>query len=111
MSAIKKAMGIKSRYFLISDVRKFIRNNPEFKSKSAEPGETMKVLLVAALNELRLCTRSLQAPNPKLIQRIERKLEPFDLASTPSHKTLRNYPLRISNHISESFQSDYALHK
>jgi hypothetical protein len=32
MSAVKRAMGIRSRYFFLSDVCKFIRNNPTFTS-------------------------------------------------------------------------------
>lgn len=37
MSAIKKAMGIKGRYFFLSDVRKFIRDHPDFKVRDAYP--------------------------------------------------------------------------
>lgn len=32
MGAVKRAMGIRSRYFFLSDVRSFIRNNPGFTS-------------------------------------------------------------------------------
>ncbi len=70
MSAVKKAMGIKSRHFFASDVRKFIRDNPGFKSKdSTFEGDTLKSLLGEALEYL----RSSAAPN-KLVLRIERKL-------------------------------------
>jgi hypothetical protein len=70
MSAVKKAMGVKGRYFFVSDVRTFIRENPDFKSKdSTFDGDTFKSLLGEALEYL----RSGSAPN-KLVQRIERKL-------------------------------------
>lgn len=69
MSAVKKAMGVKGRYFFLSDVRTFIREHPDFKSKdSTFEGDTLKGLLEEALNYLR------QGAPPKLVQRIERKL-------------------------------------
>jgi len=69
MSAVKKAMGVKGRYFFLSDVRTFIRENPDFKSKdSTFEGDTFRGLLEEALDYLR------QGAPPKLVQRIERKL-------------------------------------
>ena len=37
MSAVKKAMGIKGRYFFLSDVRKFIREHPDFRVRDVYP--------------------------------------------------------------------------
>jgi hypothetical protein len=37
MSAVKKAMGIKARYFFLSDVRMFIREHPDFKIRDVYP--------------------------------------------------------------------------
>ena len=73
MSAVKKAMGIKSRNFYVSDVRKFIRDNTDFTSKPAAGGaDTFKSLLVAALDTLR--TNNFNAMDRSLVTRIERKL-------------------------------------
>jgi hypothetical protein len=37
MSAVKKAMGITGRYFFLSEVRKFVRDNPNFRVRDAYP--------------------------------------------------------------------------
>ena len=37
MSAIKKAMGIKCRYFFLSDVQKWMRKNPQFQLRDSYP--------------------------------------------------------------------------
>jgi hypothetical protein len=37
MSAIKRAMGITGRYVFMSDVRKFLRANPNFQIRDAYP--------------------------------------------------------------------------
>ena len=70
MSAIKSAMGIRSRYFLVSDVKQFLRDNPDFKSKRNAPGETFQALLAEALEALKSSPKGSMG----LINRIERKL-------------------------------------
>ena len=37
MSAIKRAMGITSRYFFLSDVRRWLRANPNFREQDIYP--------------------------------------------------------------------------
>jgi hypothetical protein len=37
MSAVKRAMGISGRYFFLSDVRKFIRDHPDFRVRDVYP--------------------------------------------------------------------------
>jgi len=71
MSAVKKAMGITSRNFFVSDVRQFLRENPGFKSKdSTYTGDTFKGLLEEALKAL----SGREDHCPKLIMRIHTKL-------------------------------------
>ena len=72
MSAIKKAMGIKSRYFLVSDVQKFLRDNADFKTRKEKSGDTFKSLLEEAVQILR--TPGTTKVPLKLVQRIESKL-------------------------------------
>jgi hypothetical protein len=70
MSSLKSAMGIRSRYFLVSDVVQFLKDNPDFKSKRNAPGETFQALLAEALEVLRASPKASMG----LINRIERKL-------------------------------------
>jgi hypothetical protein len=70
MSSLKAAMGVRSRYFLVSDVKQFLRDHPDFKSNRAPSGETFQRLLGEALVALKLSPK----PPRNLLQRIERKL-------------------------------------
>lgn len=76
MCAVKKAMGIKSRNFFLSDVRKFIRENPEFTSKKTAPADTFKSLLVETLGWLKAIRANASHGSDvgKLINRVEKKL-------------------------------------
>ena len=60
MSALRRAMGIKSRYFFLSDVRKYMRDHPDFTSsqfyhrkecRCAACGEKQAARLAAVSNE------------------------------------------------------------
>lgn len=78
MCAVKKAMGVKGRKVFVSDIRKFIRDNPDFSSKRVlVTGDTYKGLLVEAVNVLKGRPPYSEFP-PKvqadLVARIERKL-------------------------------------
>lgn len=60
MSAIKRAMGIRSRYFFLSDVRKWLRAHPEFRLEDVYPKKPQLNANGQASNEA-----GLSAPSPK----------------------------------------------
>ena len=70
MTALKRAMGIRGRYFFIADVRRWLRQHPEFDGKRATSGsrDTWRTLL----SEARPCVE--RAGEASLLDRIERKL-------------------------------------
>jgi hypothetical protein len=70
MSSLNSAMGVRSRYYLVSDVKQFLLDNPDFKSKRAASGETFHRLLEEALAALKMSPK----PPRILVHRIERKL-------------------------------------
>ena len=90
MSSLKAAMGVRSRYFLVSDVKQFLRDNPDFKSKRADSGETFQRLLEEALVALKLSPK----PPRNLVQRIERKLA---TAPAKAHSKRRGTPASVQS--------------
>ena len=70
MTQLKKAMGIKGRYFLLADVRKFLRDNPDFTCSKSSPTDTFKAMLAEVVDYLQ---QRKPVPNA-LVERIERKL-------------------------------------
>jgi hypothetical protein len=83
MSSIKAAMGIRSRYFMVGDVKQFLRTHPDFKSHRVAPGETLARLLEEALAELKA-----RKGSRRLINRIQRKLTPEPaMAGSMEHDT------------------------
>jgi len=71
MSSIKAAMGIRSRYFMVSAVKQFLVDHPDFRSKRGKPADTLQRLLAESLAVLMVSPKAPMA----LIKRIERKLE------------------------------------
>jgi hypothetical protein len=70
MSAIKSSMGIRSRYFMVSDVKAFLASHPDFKCKRGTPPDTLQQLLSEAL-PLLMASKAPMA----FIKRVERKLQ------------------------------------
>jgi hypothetical protein len=68
MWAVKRAMGIEGRKFYLSEVRKFVKQNPGFNSKSQKSD---KSLLVEALDYIKNPRSSIKAG---LVARIESRI-------------------------------------
>lgn len=68
MWAVKKAMGIEGRLLYVSDVRKFVKNTPNFNSKSQKGDVT---LLSEALDYIRNPRSSIKA---QLVARLEGRI-------------------------------------
>lgn len=54
MSGIKRQMGITSRLFYVSDVRKFIAATPDFSAHSAYRGKSWRLVLTRDKNKYKL---------------------------------------------------------
>jgi hypothetical protein len=55
MRAIKQAMGIKQRYFILQDVRRFLADNPDFIRQHSPKNKSLpsyRLLLLSAVMEL-----------------------------------------------------------
>ena len=70
MWAIKKSMGITAKYFFVSDVRKFMREHPDFNSKQVSGSRSDVKKLLADVREY-LSTSSNVGQRHELISRID----------------------------------------
>jgi hypothetical protein len=70
LTAVRKAMGVKGRYFFVSDVRQWLRRHPDWKMPSRQLArDTYGALLAEALPVVRAAGKF------SLVQRIESKLQ------------------------------------